>query len=146
MKAFWNDVVNCVKLEEYTENKHGWCNSAMLESDGQMLAMIKLHRIVDNNTKSANPCKSEHERKCGKIKIANDIKAEMFQELKNETQDAKATDVLLVGDFDEDENTKNVQEFIVEIGLHEVFSEVIEVDDRIDVERLNAEQSSYVVS
>ena len=28
--AVWNDVVNCIKLEEYTENKDSWWNIEIL--------------------------------------------------------------------------------------------------------------------
>ena len=39
------------------------------------------------------------------------------------------TDVIAVGDFNEDANAKNIQYFTVDIGLHEVFSEVYEADE-----------------
>ena len=52
----------------------------------------------------------------------------MMQYLKNEIQDVKAIDVLVVGDFNEDVSTKNIQDFMVEIGSCEVFSEVNEID------------------
>ena len=35
----------------------------------------------------------------------------------------------MVGDFNEDVNAKNIQEFMVEMGLYEVFREVHEVND-----------------
>ena len=40
----------------------------------------------------------------------------------------KATDVLSTGYFNEDINAKNAQQFVVEMGLYEVFSEIHEVD------------------
>ena len=38
----------------------------------------------------------------------------------------KATDVLVAEDFNEDANNKNIQEFMVEMGMHDIFSEVHE--------------------
>ena len=91
-----------------------------------------MHRIVDANTKSANSCKAQHERKCGKIKRAKEIRKELLNDLEKETNEIKATDVIIVGDFNEDVNAKDVQEFMVEMGLQEVFREIHEVneDDR----------------
>ena len=54
----------------------------------------------------------------------------MLQVLKNETKNAKATDTLVVGDFNEDVNTKNIQVFVVEMGLCKVFSEVHEAEEK----------------
>ena len=42
-----------------------------------------MHRIVDSKTKSVNSCEAQYERKYGKIKRVNDIRAEFFQDLKN---------------------------------------------------------------
>ena len=78
---------------------------------------------MDDNTKSVNSYKTHHEIKCGKIKRSKDFRAEMLQELKNEMKDEKETDALVVGDFNEDVNAKNIQEFMVEMRLHEVLSE-----------------------
>jgi len=100
----------------------------MLESNGKRLAIITLHIIVDANTASVNSCKAQCERKCGKIKRAKEIRAEMLKELKQEIREMNATDVVVAGGFNEDVNAKNVQEFVVEMGLHEVFGEVHEVD------------------
>ena len=36
--------------------------------------------------------------------------------------------VVVAGDFNKDANAKNIQEFVVEMGLYEVFGEVHEVD------------------
>ena len=36
---------------------------------------------------------------------------------------------MLVGGFNDDVNAKNIQEFVAEMGLHEVFREVHEVND-----------------
>ena len=129
MTAIWNDVVNYIKIEECTENKNGWWNTVMLESNGKRLAIITLHRIVDANTASVNSCKAQYERKCGKIKRAKEIRAEMLKELKQEIREMNATDVVVAGDFNEDVNAKNIQEFVVEMGLYEVFGEVHEVDE-----------------
>ena len=54
MTAVWNDMVNYAKLEECTENNNGCCNEVMLESNGKILAIITLFRIVDANTKSVS--------------------------------------------------------------------------------------------
>ena len=91
----------------------------MLESNGKRLATITVQRIVAANKKSVNSCKAQHEKKCGKIKEAKDIRAEMLQELKNEIKEIKATDVIVVRDFNEDVKAKN-QEFIAEMELYEV--------------------------
>ena len=58
-----------------------------------------------------------------------DVRDEMSKELKNEIKDMRATYVLVVGDFIEDENDNNSQWFIVELGLYEVFSEIHEFDE-----------------
>ena len=128
MTAIWNDVVNCIKIEECTENKNGWWNTVMLESNGKRLAIITLYRIVDANTASVNSCKAQYERKCGKIKRAKEIRAEMLKELKQEIREMNTTDIIVAGDFNEDVNAKKIQEFVVEIGLCEVFGKVHEVD------------------
>ena len=57
-----------MKLEECTENKHGWWNIVLLESNGKRLVIITPYIIVDANVKSLNSCKSQYEKKCGKIK------------------------------------------------------------------------------
>ena len=62
-----------------------------------------------------------------KLKMANGIRAEMLQELKNEIKDVNATDVLVAEDFNEDVSDNYVQEFMVEIELCEVFSQDHEV-------------------
>ena len=54
MTAIWNDAVNYTKLEECTENKNGWWNTVILESNGKILAIITAYRIVDANTTSVN--------------------------------------------------------------------------------------------
>ena len=132
MTAFWNDAKNCAKIEECMENKNGWWNTIMLESNWKGLAIITVYRIVDTNTTSINQCKAQHERKCGKIKRAKEIRKELLNDLEKETNEIKATDVIIVGDFNEDVNAKDVQEFMVEMGLQEVFREIHEVneDDR----------------
>ena len=85
MTEVCNDAVNHIKLEECTENKHEWWNTVMLESNGKRLSMITVHRIVDSNTKIANSCKDQCERKCGKIKRVKEMREEMLKDLKNET-------------------------------------------------------------
>ena len=56
MTEVWNDVVNFMKLEEYTENKYGWWSTVMLESNWKQLAITTVCRIVDASTKSVNSC------------------------------------------------------------------------------------------
>ena len=51
----------------------------MLESTGKRLTIITVHRIVDTNKTSVNSCKTQHERKIGKIKRAKDVRAESFK-------------------------------------------------------------------
>ena len=84
---------------------------------------------MGTNTKSVNSCKAQHERKWGKIKRVKDIRAEILQELKKEIQDIKETHALVVGDFNENVNAKNIQDFVVEIGFHGFFSEANEFDE-----------------
>ena len=84
---------------------------------------------MDANATSVNSCESQCERKCGKMKRVKDTRVEMLQELKQETKDMTETYVVVVGDFNEDVNAKNVQEFVVEMGLREVFREFHEVND-----------------
>ena len=93
----------------------------MLESTGKRLAIITVHRIVYDNSNSFNSCKAQYGRKCGKIKREKDIRDKMMNELKNELKDMQITKVLVVGDFNEDENSNNIQEFMVEMGLHDFF-------------------------
>ena len=38
-------------------------------------------------------------------------------------------DILTVGDINEDVSTKDIQDFVFEMGSHEIFSEVHEVDE-----------------
>ena len=82
MTEIWNDVANCTKKEEHTENKNGQWNTAMLESSGKLLAIITVCRIIDGNTTSVNSCKAQNERKCGKIKRAKEIRKELLKNLK----------------------------------------------------------------
>ena len=51
-------------------------------------------------------------------------------------------DVLVVVDFNEDLNTKNIQYFIDEIGLHDVFSDFMKWKKTIEMETLNMELST----
>ena len=89
MIVVWNDAVKHAKLEECTENKNGWWNTVMLESNRKILAILKVCRIVDANSTSANSCKARCERKGREIKRAKDIRAEMFQELEQEIKEKK---------------------------------------------------------
>ena len=73
----------------------------ILERRCKQLATKIVHRIVDSNTTSMNSCKAQHERKCGKIKRAKDIRQES----------KKATDVFVAGDLNEDVNAKNIKDF-----------------------------------
>ena len=129
MIVAWNDMLNHMKLEEFTENDNRWWNAAMFERNGKRLSIMTVCRIVDPNAKSVNSCKFQHKRKFGKIKRAKDIRDEMSKQLKNEIKDTQARYVLITGDFNEDVNTNNIQEFMVEMILHEVFIEIHEVDE-----------------
>ena len=88
----------------------------------EKLATTKVFRIVDANTKSVNSCEAQFERTRRKIKRAKHIRLEVLQGLKNETKETKATDVIAAGDFNEEVSAKKIHEFIVETGLHELFS------------------------
>ena len=66
----------------------------------------------------------------------------MLQELNNEIKDEKGTDSLVAGDLNEDSNFKNMQEFMVEMGIHEIFSEVHEVHEIIGIDCLSMERSA----
>ena len=74
MTAIWNDVSNHAKSNDSVENKHRWQIVVILERRGKISATISLRGIANVNTKSVNYCKAQHERKCGKIRSAKDIK------------------------------------------------------------------------
>ena len=52
------------------------------------------------------------------------------------------TEVIVVGDYNEDVYSKIIQEFMVEMGLHDKFSEVNDVDEKTKMERSNIGQSA----
>ena len=54
----------------------------------------------------------------------------------------QTTCVIVVGDFNEDTHSKNMQEFIVEMGLCDAFSEAHDVDKKTEIERLSVDQSA----
>ena len=57
ISVFCNNVINHMKVEESVENKNGWWNAVILESIGERLEIITVHRTVDSNTKSINSFK-----------------------------------------------------------------------------------------
>ena len=52
---------------------------------------------------------------------------------------------MVVGDFNEDVNAKNNQEFLIEMGLHEVLIKVHEVDEKNIYVALSIEQSMSIM-
>ena len=47
--ATWGDLKQCENKKERKEHDHGWWNVMGFEGNGRRLAIIPLHRIVDNN-------------------------------------------------------------------------------------------------
>ena len=72
--ALWGDVRNYVKLEERHEHHHGWWNTMVLEGNKKRIAIITMHRLVDNDTKSINSSKAQYDRKVGKVTRAKVIR------------------------------------------------------------------------
>ena len=87
-----------------------------------------MHIIVEASTKSVNSHKNQYERKCRKLKRAKCIRAYILRELKEEIRKVQAVDVIVVGYFNEDSHSKNMQELMVETGLQYALSESHDVD------------------
>ena len=64
--------------------------------------------IVEVNVKNVNSTKGQHERKIGKVKRAKEIRIEILTKLKEEIREIKVDDVLVVGDMNEDINSKRI--------------------------------------
>ena len=113
----------------------------MLEVNCKQLAIITVYRIVDTNTKSVDSTKVQYERKTGKVKREK----ETLTKLKEEIREIKVDDVLVVGDMNEDINSKSIHEFMVELGLYDIFGEVNEVEDKKEKLHASMDQSALIL-
>ena len=62
--------------------------------------------------------------------------------MKKEIRKSQAIDVIVVVYFNEDVHAKIIQEFMLEIGSYDVFSEVHDAEEKIDMEHSNMVQSA----
>ena len=63
------------------------------------MKIMKIFRIVDNDTKSVNSSKAEYDWKEGKLTRARTIREKVLKELSEEIVRIYATDTIVFGDF-----------------------------------------------
>ena len=126
--ALWSTIANYVDRECMFEQKHGWWNSVMLKGNRKTIALITTCRLVDSETRGVNSSKAQCERAIGNVKRARHIRAEQLRELSEHVKTCGATDVIITGDFNESVCSTNIQNFMNETGLFDVFQEINGVD------------------
>ena len=64
------------------------------------------------------------------MKRAKYIRANVLRELNEKIRKSQATSGIVVEYFNKDAHSKNMKEFTIEIGLHDTFSEVHDVEKK----------------
>ena len=66
-------------------------------------------------------------------------------ELKDDIRKEKETDLIVVGYFNKDLCSKNIQGFVVEMGLYDAFREVHDVEKKAGMVHLSMGQSTKML-
>ena len=79
---------------------------------------------MDYETRGVNSSKAQYERAIGNVKRARHIREAQLRELSAYVKTCGATDVMITGDFNESVCSSNMQNFMNETGLFDVFQEI----------------------
>ena len=93
---------------------------------------MKMHRLVDSETKGAKSRKYQCERAIGDAKYARKMREVQFWELVEHAKTRRATDIAAIGYFNQSIYSTNMQNFMNETVLFDIFQEVngVEMEQR----------------
>ena len=104
----------------------------MLKGSRKTIVLIATHALVESDTKGFTSCKSQCKKNIDNVKRARKIREVQLRELEEDLKMRRAMHVVTTGDFNESVYSTNMQNFMTETGLFDVFQEVngVEMEQR----------------
>ena len=84
--------------------------------------------MVDSQSSGLNSSKSQLQRRIGKVESAKIIRTRQLKELAEHVKKCAATDVVVIGDFNESIRSENMKRFVSDTRLCNSLTEVNGVD------------------
>ena len=114
--------------EHIKKDRLGWWNSVRLESGKNKLQIITVYRIAKSTQKGILKLRAQFDRINGKVKTSKQYRDELLKEISQEIIKLKEEGIegiIIAGDINQDINHIQIQEFMRENGLYEIYQELI---------------------